>query len=652
MKSTIFKNLVVRFGAVLAFWAMVDGLIYEQPANPRLKQERIVLQQTQREEAVKQIIFSHQSKQSADNFRPLIVPMRLIKSMGQQDTEAVQNNFQTTVFLSFLSTVLIGLLILLYHLIHRSLMQHQQGVLKQAKDELEIQMVQRTAELLKINKKLELELEESQRTQEALRISRVCWAGILEIADDAIISINPAQQITLFNQGAEKIFGYTAQEVLGQSLNLLLPLRFAQIHRQHIANFDQATSPSRTMGERREIFGRRKDGTEFPAEASISRLDLGKEKVFTVILRDVTARKQAEKALQDAVQKLNFHFENSPIGVIEWDQNFRISRWSTAAEKIFGWRAEEVLGKHPSDWQFIWKADWQTHPEPLPVFFNRSQQPIVSTHRNYRKDGSVIQCEWYNSALLDSSGHIESLLSLVLDVTERQQVERMKNEFISVVSHELRTPLTSIHGSLKMLESGLLISDSEKGKRLLQIAVASSDRMIRLINDILDITRIESGKVFMERRLCSVSDLVSEAINIVQPLADTAGITLSTSIVTAPLWADPDRIIQTLTNLLSNSIKFSPAGSIVKLVTQCQTNQVLFQVQDQGRGVPSDQLETIFERFQQVDSSDSRSGDGTGLGLAICRSIVQQHSGQIWVESVLGKGSTFYFTLPLANNKS
>jgi len=392
-----------------------------------------------------------------------------------------------------------------------------EAALQKANNELELRVAERTAELIKVNRQLQSELDERQRIEEELRVSQVKLARILDIADDAIISINSEQCISLFNQGAEKIFGYSAQEVMGQKLDILLPLRFAQAHRQHVSDFGKSASLARRMGERRELFGQRKDGSEFPAEASISKINMGEEVYYTVILRDVT---------------------------------------------------------------------------------------------------------------------------------ERKQIERMKDEFVSVVSHELRTPLTSIHGSLGMLSSGLLKADSDQGKRLLQIATDSTDRLVRLINDILDIERIESGKVKMAREICNLADLIQSAVNVIQPLANKQGVTLGISNLSVRLLADPDRIVQTLTNLLSNAIKFSTTGETVWLEAQEQENQVLLTVKDTGRGIPEDKLESIFERFQQVDSSDSRNHDGTGLGLAICKSIVQQHGGRIWAESTLGKGSTFYFTLP------
>lgn len=400
-------------------------------------------------------------------------------------------------------------------------LRNSQESLLRTKEELELRIVRCTNELNQANYNLQSELEKRLQSQEALRTSQALFSGIVGIADDAIISIDSKQCITLFNSGAEKIFGYEAREVLGKPLDILLPKRYRQVHQNHVSEFGSYQNHARRMAERQEIYGQRKDGSEFPAEASISKLKLGESTVYTVYLQDIS---------------------------------------------------------------------------------------------------------------------------------ERKQIERMKDEFVSVVSHELRTPLTSIHGSLGMLASGLIHSDSEQGKRLLQIATDSTERLVRLINDILDIERIESGRVKMEKQTCNVADLITEAVNTMQPIADKAHVSLNVHSLPINIWADSDRIIQTLTNLLSNAIKFSKQGSCIDLKIQQQENLALFTVCDSGRGIPQDKLESIFERFQQVDASDSRKQDGTGLGLAICKSIVQQHDGRIWVESVVGQGSTFYFTIPISQS--
>jgi PAS domain S-box-containing protein len=348
-----------------------------------------------------------------------------------------------------------------------------------------------------------------------------------------------------------------------------------------------------------------------------------------------------QDSLRDALQQVNFHFENSPLAAIEWDRDFRVVRWSAAAERIFGWSSKQVLGKRLGEWKFVADEDSQRISQVMKRFISGSETSNITTNRNYCQDGTIINCEWYNSVLLDDDGKMESVFSLALDVTHRYQVERMKNEFIAVVSHELRTPLTSIYGSLKLLDSGILKREPVKEKRLLTIAVESTDRLMRLVNDILDIERIESGTVQMIKSVCNVADLMAKVVDQIEPLIEEAGIKLSASNAGGNVWVDIDRMIQTFTNLISNAIKFSPKGSTIWFTASKQSGQMLFQVRDQGRGIPPDKLNIIFERFQQVDASDARSGEGTGLGLAISRSIIEQHGGHLWVESVLGEGSTF-----------
>ena len=238
---------------------------------------------------------------------------------------------------------------------------------------------------------------------------------------------------------------------------------------------------------------------------------------------------------------------------------------------------------------------------------------------------------------------------LIRDVGERRQMERMKDELLSIVSHELRTPLTSLRGSLGLLAGGLLGELPARGQRMLDIAVSNSDRLIRLLNDVLDLERMRSGRLTLELTECDAMDLVEQALAEMRGLAVRSKVMLSVGRVDGIVLAHPDRIVQVLTNLLSNAIKFSDPYGTVRLSAETHGNRVRFAVSDQGRGIPPDKLETIFERFQQVDASDSRDKGGTGLGLAICRSIVQQHGGRVWAESTLGQGSMFYVELRSAS---
>jgi signal transduction histidine kinase len=252
---------------------------------------------------------------------------------------------------------------------------------------------------------------------------------------------------------------------------------------------------------------------------------------------------------------------------------------------------------------------------------------------------------------------IQGFFALASDISDRKAIERMKDEFISVVSHELRTPLTSIHSSLKILATGKLGSLSSGGERMLKIADEQTERLVHLVNNVLDLQRIQSGKITMNKQACQAQELMFEAVQAMKSLAQEQDIQLSVRPSKFIVWADRDYILQTLTNLVSNAIKFSPLNSTVVLSAannfpqkhnsrQRSSSYITFAVKDRGQGIPQDELETIFERFQQVDSSDSRKKGGTGLGLAICRQIVEGHGGRIWAESCLERGSTFYFTLP------
>jgi CheY-like chemotaxis protein/two-component sensor histidine kinase len=232
------------------------------------------------------------------------------------------------------------------------------------------------------------------------------------------------------------------------------------------------------------------------------------------------------------------------------------------------------------------------------------------------------------------------------DISQRYALDRMKDEFVSTVSHELRTPLTSIRGSLGLLSTGLLGEMGEKASNLLRIAVNNSDRLVRLINDILDLERMQSGRAPLTYRNCDLEELARQAIDAMTPMAEAAKVQLLLEAGPAQVEVDPDRLQQVMTNLLSNAIKFSPASSQVTVSIERLLDGVTISVRDNGRGIPKDKLESIFDRFQQVDASDARQKGGTGLGLAICRTIVMQHGGRIWAERNADRGSTFRMFLP------
>jgi signal transduction histidine kinase len=238
---------------------------------------------------------------------------------------------------------------------------------------------------------------------------------------------------------------------------------------------------------------------------------------------------------------------------------------------------------------------------------------------------------------------------------ERRQLDSIKDEFISTVSHELRTPLTSIRGALGLLSAGVMGAVDEKAANLLRIATTNTDRLVRLINDILDLERMDSGQAPMQLRPVSLAEIVQQSAETMNAMAQEAGVRIE--VVPEPAGmppafeGDPDRIQQVLVNLLSNAIKFSPSGNTVLICSAFDAENLYLNVEDAGRGVPAEKLESIFGRFNQVESSDSRQKGGTGLGLAICRTILNQHHGAIWArrndhDGSHRSGTTFVMRLP------
>jgi PAS domain S-box-containing protein len=263
----------------------------------------------------------------------------------------------------------------------------------------------------------------------------------------------------------------------------------------------------------------------------------------------------------------------------------------------------------------------------------------------FRIDTEPFRVDYALTPILDH-GRLSGSVFSFRDISQRYALDRLKDEFVSTVSHELRTPLTAIRGALGLLSSGSLGHINEKSANLLRIALSNSERLVRLINDILDLERIQSGREPLTFRPVQLAEIVRQAIDGMQPVADAAGVQLIHDPTQVEIAADPDRLLQVLTNLMSNAIKFSPPNSTVSVLLRPDVSGVTISVIDAGRGIPADKLEVIFGRFQQVDASDSRQKGGTGLGLAICRTIVQQHSGRIWAERNSVRGSTFRVFLP------
>ncbi len=543
--------------------------------------------------------------------------------------------------------------------------------------------------------------EHKQARDELVRL-----ASIVESSDDGIIGKSLTGTIMSWNAGAENIYGYGAAEIKGRSIEILaIPSRPNEMS-QILANIRAGATI-----DHYETLHLRKDGKQIDVSLTISPIKdaTGAITGVSTIARDITDSKRVEKALEQLRHQNELILFSAGEGICGLNRHGKVTFVNPAAVRMAGCESKELIDRPIHETlhrrqeecpQAIEHKSPSTNINPrsqlstTPLIHrietqllpNQINSQILATLQDgearrvtdevfCRRDGTSFPVE-YVVAPMRQQGEIIGAVVTFKDITDRLAVERMKDEFISVISHELRTPMTSIHGALALLNSGVLDDQPEKAKRMRSIAVTNTERLVRLINDILDLERMESNYSTAVKQTCNVAELMLQAVDEMQGMAQYAGVILSVSPVNAQLRAVPDRIIQALTNLLSNAIKFSAEGATISLSAQLQGNQdlarktgvksvsssncaiaeshlpisdseILIAVKDGGRGIPADKLEMIFERFQQVDTSDSRQKGGTGLGLAICRSIVQQHGGRIWAESVLGEGSTFFLTLPL-----
>ncbi|MEM9945466.1 MAG: GAF domain-containing protein [Cyanobacteria bacterium P01_D01_bin.36] len=403
--------------------------------------------------------------------------------------------------------------------------------------------------------------------------------------------------------------------------------------------------------------------------------------------QEVAQRERAFEALETARESLRLMSHQNELilnaageGIYGIDPKGKIVFVNPAAAKILGHPAAALIGH--------FMHDVLKHSTPEGDLYSWKKSPIFQTiqhGRTHHVTGDLFQKNTgfsfpveYVSTCIQEKGNIIGAVVIFQDITERQAIETMKDEFIAVVSHELRTPLTSIRAALGLLSQTKIEISPSKRQRMVEIAFSNTNRLVRLVGDILDMERIKLGKITLQPRECDLADIMVQAADEMRAMANKYKIKLSAAPLSVQINADPDRIIQTLTNLLSNAIKFSPAGSTVAVTAQTVNSQniakiaaaltqtgkaalgetlknssqkrkslLLVQVKDQGQGVPEDDLEDIFIQFKQLDASDAKHKGGTGLGLAICRSIVQQHQGKIWAQSVIEQGSTFFFTLPL-----
>jgi PAS domain S-box-containing protein len=471
-------------------------------------------------------------------------------------------------------------------------------------------------------------------------------AQIVAHTTNAVILTDAPGRVEWVNEGFTRITGYSLEEVRGRTPGEILqgpdtdPATVARMR----------ASLARGEGFREQILNYRRDGAPCWLEIEVQPIrDEGGELTgFMAIESDITARKQAEQALREAQNFLSTIIDSMPVTLFVKEASaLKYVMFNRASEALLGISRDELLGK----------SDYDLFPKEQADFFVGRDREVLARGQRLEMLEEPIDTPQGTRLLHtikvpvnDSQGRAAYLLGISTDITESRKVERLKSEFISTVSHELRTPLTSIRGSLGLVSAGAAGPLTENAKELLNIALKNCERLTDLINDILDVEKIESGKMKFSLETQALAPLMRQAVEANQAYA----VALDVSIRLAPVHesvqvsVDPGRFLQVMSNLLSNAAKFSPKGGAVEVAAVVVGNEVRISVADRGPGIPAEFHARIFQRFSQADSSDTRSQGGTGLGLAITKSLVERMGGRIDFNTRAGEGTTFYVGLPLA----
>jgi PAS domain S-box-containing protein len=498
-------------------------------------------------------------------------------------------------------------------------------------------------------------------------VSPFLLSRLVDASVDGIFAFDREMRLIAWNRAMRRITGFERTSVLGKSVLEVFPF----LHEGHEGSLLEALAGKESVCQN-QPYGPAEGGA-FECRYSPFIDEENRIAGGIAIITDITARRHAEEAVHVAYRQLAFHVESSPLAVIEWDSDFRVARWSKSAERLFGWKADEVIGKHVNEWQFVFADD----VDAVALVTNRQREGVevhgVLRNRNYTRDGSILFCEWYNSVLRDEREHLVSVLSLVLDVTAREKAEqeraallvrerdarqlaeeadRLKDEFLATLSHELRTPLTSILGWASMIRNGEV--EGANAMRALETIERNARSQARLIDDLLDVSRIITGNLRLDLNPLNLTPIVEAAVDALRPTADVKDIHFRTEFISADclVKGDPNRLRQVIWNLLSNAIKFTPRGGTVSISLKCVESNARLTVSDTGEGISEAFLPYVFDRFRQAEGSISRKQGGLGLGLAVVRHLVELHGGTIEAESAgMGEGSTFTVDLPLAQER-
>ena len=470
--------------------------------------------------------------------------------------------------------------------------------------------------------------------------------AIVDTVVDGIVTISELGIIETVNPSVTRMFGYSEEEMVGQNIKMLMPEPYKDEHDGYLKHHHD-TGEKKVIGIGRQVQGQRKDGTIFPIDLAVNEMHVGGIKMFTGVVRDISDRIAAESKQKDIENRTRAILDTVVDGIITIDKMGVIETVNPATLKVFGYSEEEMVGQNVK--MLMPNPYKDEHDGYLKHHRVTGEKKVIGIGREVegqRKDGSIFPLELAVSEMMINGQ--QCFTGIVRDITERKHAETLKEEFISTVSHELRTPLTSIRGSIGLLTGGLAGEFSDKARQLLTIAHNNTERLLMLINDILDLSKIESGKMDFKFAEMDVQSFLEEAIASNHGYAEQHGVSyvLENNVMGAKLHADENRLMQVMNNLMSNAAKFAPQGDKIVISVNRHHQQIRISVTDHGSGIPKELEPRIFDKFTQADSSDTRQVGGTGLGLNITKAMIEKHNGRIAFASEQGVGTTFYFDIP------
>jgi PAS domain S-box-containing protein len=503
------------------------------------------------------------------------------------------------------------------------------------------------------------DITERKRAEAELRQAEERMRSVVNHVVDGIISIDTRGQVTTFNPAAEAIFGYKSPEVVGQNVKMLMPEPYHREHDGYIGNYVK-TGQAKIIGIGREVTGRRKNATTFPMELAISEFPLGTERYFTGIVRDITERKRAEGELRQAEERMRSVVDHVIDGIITIDVRGTVQSFNPAAEKLFGYKKEDVLGKNVK--MLMPEPYHGQHDGYIGNYTRTGDAKIIGTGREVvgkRLDNSTFPMELAVSEF--RIGEHRFFTGIVRDITQRKELEkqlrqrvdelaeadRQKNEFLAMLGHELRNPLAPMRNAVHLLK--MEGADEAMMERARSMMERQLQHLVRLVDDLLDVSRIVRGKIELRKEAVDIPSALARAVETAQPVLDARGHQLKTSLPLKTLYVEGDiiRIAQIVANLLTNAAKYTPTAGEIALSVALEGDDVVIRVIDTGVGIDPNLLPRIFDLFVQGDHTLARSQGGLGIGLTLVKRLVEMHGGTIAAfSSGKGQGSEFQVRFP------